>query len=471
MVFSSYPLVYAKENTYGIRHFATGIFTLGYFCLPFVLEGVGSFTQFVTMLRMTPVVLSFAIMIREHWKKEWEHYFSGYYYLFMGYAWSFVSVLSVLLVPQGNATLWHLSIGVLFLGMMVDWRSFVVLELVGTVVALVVHWVMTGLLLPNFGHNGGLPLLVSMLLPCIGLTVFNRYKDQMLKNTQHQLHKMIEAKNTMLMTYESSHDQVYKTLHKHSSMMSALHGVMSRLQSSHAKDAKIIERAMDHFFNIAQRSKEFLRLNITRKSIHEMLDHARTSLLRQKIEVDRIALHIHPEVESIVCDATHMVNLLVNAVLCMHDMDVADEGNIDLWIDPTTLYYEMEPPYEGKTIPAIRILCTTNKQYVPTVAIDPYTPYAGENTCSLLHHMGMVENKRIIGSHYGYMNIERTGKQITQTYVVPRDLKAVRPTIEDFAIEDLEGTTPDNTRRPSILKGYCGKKYGCRSGFFGLESM
>ncbi len=299
-----------KEKTYGIRHFSTSLFTMVYFFIPFTLGEAQGFSKAVSILRVIPIVLCFPMMVREHWHKRLEKHFSLFYYPFMSYAWVFVNTLSLCLIPQEGTSLWHLAIGIFALGLMIDWRSFVVLELVGVTLAWITQWIITGTFMPDFGANGGFPLLLSIALPCIALATFKRHNDQQTIVAQKELKKIQEAKNMMLLSYEDSHKQVYETLHKNSSMMTLLAKVSAELQTMEGmKDnVRIIKGAMGHFFHVGNQSQEYLDLTIKETTLNKVLDEARSMLINQGFDIEHVKIHIPQSkttLSTAICSAPH----------------------------------------------------------------------------------------------------------------------------------------------------------------------
>ncbi len=455
-----------KEKTYGIRHFATSLFTMVYFFIPFTLGEAQGFSKAVSILRVIPIVLCFPMMVREHWHKRLEKHFSLFYYPFMSYAWVFVNTLSLCLIPQEGTSLWHFALSILFLGMMIDWRSFVVLELVGVTLAWITQWIITGTFMPDFGANGGFPLLLSIALPCIALATFKRHNDQQTIVAQKELKKIQEAKNMMLLSYEDSHKQVYETLHKNSSMMTLLAKVSAELQTMEGmKDnVRIIKGAMGHFFHVGNQSQEYLDLTIKETTLNKVLDEARSMLINQGFDIEHVKIHIPQSKTTLSCDLLCTARLIANAVWVTYEQlkpqDTYGDAPIHLFIDEAWLDYDLKPPYEKKPEKSLRITCTTADPATCTLAEDQsYKPYAEDQQIELLDHICLLENKRITKAQYGHIEIQKEAFTLTQTYVLPLDLLSLKPKMTKFATEDLRNVTQIEAPEDKIfLKAIADKK-------------
>ncbi len=455
-----------KEKTYGIRHFPISLVTMVYFFIPFTLGEAQGFSKAVSILRVIPIVLCFPMMVREHWHKRLEKHFSLFYYPFMSYAWVFVNTLSLCLIPQEGTSLWHLAIGIFALGLMIDWRSFVVLELVGVTLAWITQWIITGRFMPDFGANGGFPLLLSIALPCIFLATFKRHNDQQTIMAKKELKKIQEAKNMMLLSYEDSHKQVYETLHKNSSMMTLLAKVSAELQTMEGmKDnVRIIKGAMGHFFHVGNQSQEYLDLTIKETTLNKVLDEARSMLINQGFDIEHVKIHIPQSKSTLSCDLLCTARLIANAVWVTYEQlkpqDTYGDAPIHLFIDEAWLDYDLKPPYEKKPEKSLRITCTTADPATCTLAEDQsYKPYAENQQIELLNHICLLENKRITKAQYGHIEIQKQALTLTQTYVLPLDLLSLKPKMTKFATEDLRNVTQIEAPEDKIfLKAIADKK-------------
>ncbi len=455
-----------KEKTYGIRHFPTSLVTMVYFFIPFTLGEAQGFSKAVSILRVIPIVLCFPMMVREHWHKRLEKHFSLFYYPFMSYAWVFVNTLSLCLIPQEGTSLWHLAIGIFALGLMIDWRSFVVLELVGVTLAWITQWIITGTFMPDFGANGGFPLLLSIALPCIFLATFKRHNDQETIVAKKELKKIQEAKNMMLLSYEDSHKQVYETLHKNSSMMSLLAKVVAHLKTMEdtQDDVRIIKGAMGHFFHVGNQSQEYLDLTIKETTLNKVLDEARSMLINQGFDIEHVKIHISQSKTTLSCDLLCTARLIANAVWVTYEQlkpqDTYGDAPIHLFIDEAWLDYDLKPPYEKKPEKSLRITCTTADPATCALAEDQsYKPYAEDQQIELLDHICLLENKRITKAQYGHIEIQKEALTLTQTYVLPLDLLSLKPKMTKFATEDLRNVTQIEAPEDKIfLKAIADKK-------------
>ena len=435
-----------KKSMYGIRHFVVGVVTLIYFLLPFILEGEQAADALFTlsygtivMLRMLVIPLCFVIMTREQWSPSLRRYFPLVYYGVVGYAWAFVPMLSILGASQGAATLWHVTAGILGLGMIVDWNTFVLLQLLGGSAALIMHKLAAGVFMPTFGLNGGAPLLAYVLLPLVCIVVFVRHYVNELAVYKRRNQQLQAKKDRQLLTYEDSHDQLAQTLHKNSSMMRIMNRVASELQAAggHEERVRAMTEVMNHFYNVAQRAQEYLLIDLQPVGLDMLLDNARQALTQKSIALDNVRLYNRARHTQLTCDPQHLATLLANGVevACTQQPDAM----VMVFIDNAWLDYNLDAPYHKEPAPGLRITITTST--APSEKASYYQPHDAKQRLQTTQPIGLLENQRITHAHYGYMALTQEKTTMGQVYVLPVNLKNIRPKIRLFASEDLANAT------------------------------
>ena len=117
----------------------------------------------------------------------------------------------------------------------------------------------------------------------------------------------------------------------------------------------------------------------------------------------------------------------------------ADDPSLAIYLEDAWLDYELKKSKKRKLAEGIRIVITIAP--LPT-GLKSYKPFAPQrNAVREAQNQYLLENKRIMKAHYGFMDIEQVDGHLIQTYVIPAHLKTLRPKINEFANEDIAQST------------------------------
>ena len=203
-----------------------------------------------------------------------------------------------------------------------------------------------------------------------------------------------------------------------------------------------------HLDRLDHRAAEYMRLETATITIDAFLQAAQERLRARELDkrINWKKMTQHKEVE---CDVARIESLLVNSVSFMRTV-AGENVPILIGIEDTQLGYPMsavEPGYTKK-IDALRITLTTQKTLPAMEAI--YLAQMSEDTTPMPEtttDLPLVANERILKAHYGYTNTIADGKALIQVYVIPKQLREVRPTDMDLPEMELgaKPTRSDDT--------------------------
>ncbi|MCG8408617.1 MAG: HD domain-containing protein, partial [Phycisphaerales bacterium] len=185
------------------------------------------------------------------------------------------------------------------------------------------------------------------------------------------------------------------------------------------------------------RTAGYLRLEVDTITIDALLQ-----AVQEKLHAKGLAKRInwkkrtqHKEVE---CDVARMESLMVHGVSFIRAVG-GDSTPILIGIEDTKLGYSVNSvkPNYTKQVAALRLTLTTGPMlpaleelYLAQMSED--TPPMPETTTDL----PLVANERILKAHYGYTSTIATDKDFTQVYVIPLQLREVRP--KDMDLPEME---------------------------------
>jgi Na+/proline symporter len=179
--------------------------------------------------------------------------------------------------------------------------------------------------------------------------------------------------------------------------------------------------------------KRYLHLNVEQIRLAEFLNTVLENLnginIQPKPKVTLRQLTQHQDIQA---DPAQIQKLLYNSLEAIQAKNW-DNKPVILLVKDANLVYEIPfIPNYNKELPAIQFILTTTEQ--PTInsfydqkvieTVHIFLPRHIEDTVS-------IENEQIIEAHYGYTSWESSSTGITQTYVIPVELRKIRPAIMD----------------------------------------
>ena len=391
----------------------------------------------LAILNFISILLCSGLLLRPRWKPALAKYFDLYWLLTIAYALVFVNVFSFLHDPQDPVAVIKLTIMVCLLVMMLDWRSALLLGIVGTGAALGCCRIHTGVWLPALTFETKW-MLAWGTLPAIVLGFFFTRKGAI---QSHQKQRPIAYTNVddakALQTQKEITHQLNSVLDERSSMISALHNSVDLLRSEGANKDHLqkIQDTLTYLSELKMKSMTYLPLDLAQVSLKQLLRGAAAAMKSRSLPgISNITCYQTNRGRKVVCDPYYLRKLLTNGITHL------------------ARYHKGKPHYcyVGDTVinhnipgmqhlPAYRIVITTEP--------NPKLPQVYTLPTSTAHfaqdQQHLEENRRIATAHYGTMVLKEGRLSCCQTYVMPRDLPAIRPNSNLFADEDLASISID----------------------------
>lgn len=183
---------------------------------------------------------------------------------------------------------------------------------------------------------------------------------------------------------------------------------------------------------MVHRATAYLQLQVHKLPIRQLIDEIFSNLKSQKrIHVEHILVEMKAALEKtlIEADIAKLKQLLENAIVYAQSKFATGQKTILVGVDATTLGYPTNSIKEHiKQVPAIRLIITTLNK-IPSGK----SMYLHNMEQSMLdapvdnHNVNLLLNQRILQAHYGFMGIEKDEQNVTQTYVIPQVIRAIRP--------------------------------------------
>ena len=222
------------------------------------------------------------------------------------------------------------------------------------------------------------------------------------------------------------------------------------------------QKALDNIQESLKNTVEYLNNIIYKVRDHLRLEAHEINLSQLVSQALKVAKSLFPNTSCVVlvsnqlpkqtiqCDPKRIKQLLVNGLLYAKNHS-PDKKPIILEIKPTKLGYSMKSVQDHTK--EVQALCITIALEDDTLTTQPiYEGSINNNLSHATEESKLVENIRIINAHYGASYVKESPNRPSQVYVIPQQLREVRPQMMD--IPEMEvGNTPKALRevRPEEL--------------------
>ena len=188
------------------------------------------------------------------------------------------------------------------------------------------------------------------------------------------------------------------------------------------------------------RATSYLRLTVSTISIdtllEELQDRLRIKGIEKYVRIKKVTQQIN-----IKCDVEKIKTCIVNSIAFLINI-VGEEQPMLVNIEDTQLRYarpSVEKDY-AKDINALGFTITTEQESTQLAQYHLVHMYDGATTSipQNTQELPLATNKIIIEAHYGYINTVVKDKSCTLLYVIPIDLREVRPKDMDDPCMDLD---------------------------------
>ena len=406
----------------------------------FMYTNQGGMTMF--MLKFLGALLCVGLLLQPYWPNKLKRYFDSYWHFCLLYCLPFTTTVLYLLNGGGLEWTVNIALSIMLLLNLVDWKRFMVLLLTGIVLG--VLYVRPGSLSYENTHMLVYAITFSTL---VGL-LFARRKEQHITQERRFLKGRGEAQQASLRQSISENRKVLQALQN-----TGAGNLLTMIRSLHELDVKKADSAKLEALErdlipvafqlqgIDTRSQDYLRLHIQAdRPIEELLSAVKEKLQASGIKAS-IKIANEAQCQTVTGDFEQLVTLLTKSIALLQGTLKEDEGEpvILISLKDTQLAYplpDVEKDYI-KHVPALRIAMTTTEQ-LPALA-PSYSPDlngSGQMSSEATQELDRPANARIVKAHYGYA--ETTDD--TLLYVIPTDVREVRPRDMDKAYMEVDAT-------------------------------
>ncbi|MEM9416809.1 MAG: HD domain-containing protein [Bacteroidota bacterium] len=447
-------LDYSRDSVtrYGASYILFGSFCCINFTFPYFLwipDSVGNH-DLITYVRLIGAALSGLLVVKDKWPPSLLPYLPTFWHLTLLFCIPFTGTVMFLLTQGSIEWLINVAITIMFLIVLVDWLTFFILTGLGITLGILFYRVAIGPISLQLDFTTGYLLVYQGVFATVIGLLFARRKELRTDREHNMLKAQDEASKTSLLQVAAEKHQALQAIQ--GTGVQNLMTIAKDLQKLpvkeeateqlHALGAMLIPIAFQ-LQSINTKARDYLRLQIASVSIEQLL-----GTVQERLRATGLAhrLHYKPttQYETLVCDAERITTLLTQSIMNLQASSKAQHQEEPplylIGLEDTLLFYPASDVEAGyvKKVKALRMVVTI-ADHLPALApsywADLTTSEAttGSETSQKLEELA---HQRIIKAHYGYAEVDAN----TLLYVIPIDVKEVRPKEMDKSYMELEVT-------------------------------
>ena len=443
-----------KIGQYGSAYVPFGLFCCLNFIFPYFMWGhaLQGMHDLMLYLRLLGAILCGLLIVKDKWPDAFLPYLPMFWHLTLLYCLPFTSTVMFLLTQGSAEWLINVAITIMFLIVLVDWLSFVILSALGVALGFLFYQLVIGPIDLHLDFSTGYLLVYQAIFATLIGLLFARRKEQRFDYLATQNQALVatnkEGQASLLEAFREK-IRIIQTL-QHVGVQDLLQVVklikemrqkaqeqaLPLFETATQLEATLIPMALQ-LRSIEVRVTNFLRLSVEDLAISNLLNTLQAQLAA-KGGSKYISYHRHTQVEKMTGDPKHLQTLLMSSIAALR---VGQEKvSICIGIEDTRLYYALpsiKPGY-GKQVAALRFTVTIQRQLPPLQSHYQASMNGAQlSTPETAQELMMLDNERIVRAHYGYMQVTPD----TFMYVLPVQLQEVRPKDMDAPHMDF-GSVP-----------------------------
>ena len=455
-------VIYSQIQTkkYGAPYTMLGIFivmvyTIPYFmwsCTPLHVQSI------MLYLRFLGATLCALLIVKDKWPQSLLKYLPSFWHFTLLYCLPFTSTVMFLLTQGSVEWLINIALTIMFLIVLVDWLSFVILSALGVTLGFLFYQLAIGPINMQLDFSTGYLLVYQGIFATLIGLLFARRKQKSFDTLATQRERLTqdnqEAQGDLLAS-AGERVRVVSMLKRAdlAQLENVAHLSKQLLEKSkeQGKDAftalaqqltdQLIPMAL-HLDKFSHRATGFLLLEGVNKIPLDTFLKALQQDLQERGYKPQIAVRTLQK--ALQCDVAKMKKALLNSFSFLRSV-AREDAPLLLGIEDTKLGYPVESvsPDHIKKVAALRFtitsaatLPTLEKLYHSQVNEEKYTMPVETSDLPLL------ANERIVKAHYGYSSTISKDKNITLVYVIPVDVRDVRSNDMDTPQMQLGASWP-----------------------------
>ncbi|MHA7878070.1 MAG: HD domain-containing protein, partial [Bacteroidota bacterium] len=391
------------------------------------------------------------LIVRDKWPKTLLNYLPTFWHLTLLYCLPFTSTVMFLLTQGSVEWLINVAITIMFLIVLVDWVSFILLTTLGIALGYLFYQTAIGPVSLQLDFSTGYLLVYQAIFATLIGLIFARRRqlsfDKLATDNEALLVTERANKERLLESFREK-VRIIQTL-KHAGIQNLLQ-VAKLLKDLRAKEpSSPLSAATSHIEStlipmalqlqaLEHRATDYLRLQVATIGVKELLGKIQNQLSAQDKQQE-VHYQVYTRHDELEVDPARLATLVVNSITTLQKKQEKDLP-IQVILEDTQLHYALPAVREDyiKKVAALRLSVTTHTKIGPPQAA--YTAQMNGTSLSSpesMQALASLEIQRIVKAHYGYSSMDQEGYY----YVIPVYLGEVRPADMDKPYMEL-GVAP-----------------------------
>ena len=193
-----------KLSQYGYDSVLFGLFLSLNYMVPFFMHGYSNPTTYgwILAVKSISIFLCVGLLLKPYWPKKLLTYFPTYYHLTLLYCLPFVTTFLFLLEERNIEWVVNIALSILFLIVLVDWLSFILLSILGITLGLAFYQLAIGSINLQLDFGTGYLLVYTCIFSTLIALLFARRREQHL---EAKLREIAAHYHTMYSTKTQDH--------------------------------------------------------------------------------------------------------------------------------------------------------------------------------------------------------------------------------------------------------------------------
>ena len=432
---------------YGAPYALFGVFCCVNYLFPYFMweHDVPAAYNLMLYLRTIGAMACGLLLVRDKWPKYLLPYLPTFWHLTLLYCLPFTSTVMFLLTQGSVEWLINVALTIMFLIVLVDWMSFVILTVLGIAIGLLCYKTAVGPIELHLDFSTGYLLVYQGIFATLIGLLFARRKqlhfdtlatqrEQLAIDNQVTKEDLLEATEEKFrfvsMLKKAGIEQLESVAHLSKRLLG-----LSKQQGSAKELITLAQQLTDQLTPMALNMDRFVH----RTTGFLLLDGVETVSLDNFLQAlqqalydkgHRLKIEVRTQYKTLQCDVEKMKKVMLNSISFIHS--VTGEGELEailLGVADTQLGYPADSvsPDHIKQVSALQFAITTSATLPKLAAL--YMSQIGEESPmkpEVPTNMPLLANERIVKAHYGYSGTIGEGNELTLVYVIPVNVREVR---------------------------------------------
>ena len=436
-----------KVHKYGAPYILFGVFITIAYTLPYFLWSYVPLDHQSIMLiiRLVGGIFCSLLIVKDKWPQSLLPYLPTFWHLTLLYCLPFTSTVMFLLTQGSMEWLINVALTIMFLIVLVDWLSFIMLTVLGVVLGLLFYTLAVGPIALQLDFSTGYLLVYQGIFATLIGLLFARRKQLQFDTMATQRERLAidnqETKEDLLEATEEKFRFVSVLKKAGIEQLGSVAQLSKRLltlskqQGQNKEFTTLAQQLTDQLTPMALSMDRFAH----RTTGYLLLDGVETipfdnflQAIQQALysKGHRLKVEVRTQHKVLQCDVEKIKKVILNSVSFIHSVagEVAQETLL-LSIADTQLGYPVDSVISEhiKKISALEFVITTARTLPQPAAL--YMSQIGEE-CLMQPDapttLPLLANERIVKAHYGYSGTIGTGHGVTLVYVIPVNVREVR---------------------------------------------